>query len=64
MIPYTNWERLALLEEIEQGHKIVLPVNMNHALAMRKVAQFYIDQQHKEVMDALSKDHTSELTND
>ncbi len=58
MIPYTEWERLALLEEIEQGHKIVLPVNMNHALAMLRVAQFYIDQQHTETMDALKKDYT------
>ena len=57
MIPYTEWERLALLEEIEQGFKIVLPVNMEHAKAMLQVAQYYIDEHHRLTFEALKKDY-------
>ena len=58
MIPYTDWERLALLEELERGEKIVLPVSMEHAKFMIQVAQNYIDQQHQQTFEALKKDYT------
>ena len=58
MIPHTDWERLELLKEIECGDKVVIPVSIEHAKFMLQVAQFYIDQQHKETFDALKKDYT------
>ena len=44
MIPYTDTERLILLDEIERGDKVVIPVSIEHAEFMLKIAQFYIDQ--------------------
>lgn len=58
MIPLTDYERLALLEELERGEKIVLPVSMDHARFMLQVAQYYIDQHHQQTFDALKKDYT------
>jgi hypothetical protein len=58
MIPHTEWERLALLEEIERGDKIVIPTSMEHAKFMIQVAQFYIDQQHEATFKALKQDHS------
>lgn len=58
MIPHTPYERLMLLEELERGEKIVLPVSIEHAEFMIKVARFYIDQQHQETMKALTKGHS------
>ena len=43
MILHTEWERLALLEEIENGEKVVVPVSLEHAELMLKVAQVYIN---------------------
>lgn len=57
MIPHTEWERLELLKEIERGDKVVIPTSIEHAEFMIRVARFYIDQQHKETMDALTKDY-------
>ena len=58
MIPHTPTERLILLEEIERGDKVVIPVSMEHAKFMLQVAQFYIDSQHQATFDALKKDHS------
>jgi len=55
MIPHTDYERLILLEELERGDKVVIPVSMEHAECMRKIAQLYIDQMHQEVIEVLSK---------
>ena len=44
MIPYTDTERLILLDEIERGDKVVIPVSIEHAEFMLRIAQFYIDQ--------------------
>lgn len=57
MIPYTEYERLALLEELERGDKVVLPVSMEHAKVMLRVAQMYIDQEHEKTMNALKKEY-------
>ena len=59
MIPHTEWERLELLNEIERGAKVVIPVSMEHAKFMLQVSQFYIDQQHQATFNALKKDHTN-----
>lgn len=58
MIPYSTAERLALLEEIERGDKVVIPVSYEHAEVMLRVASHYIREQHKATMDALTKDYT------
>ena len=57
MIPYTEHERLALLEELERGDKVILPVNMEHAKIMLRVAQMYIDQEHQKTFNALKDNH-------
>lgn len=58
MIPYTDYERLILLDEIERGDKVVLPVSMEHAKAMLRVAQFYIDHEHEKTLEALKNDYS------
>jgi hypothetical protein len=57
MIPHTDYERLELLKEIECGDKVVIPVSIEHAEFMIKVASFYISQQHEETMRALKSEH-------
>ena len=56
MIPYTDTERLMLLEEIERGDKVVIPTSIAHAEFMIRVAQFYIDQQHQETIRILKNE--------
>lgn len=58
MIPHTPYERLMLLEELERGDKVVIPTSIEHAEFMIRVARFYIDQQHQETMQALTKEHS------
>ncbi len=57
MIPYTDYEKLLLLKEIECGDKVVIPTSIEHAEFMLRVAQFYIDQHHETLMKELKKDH-------
>jgi hypothetical protein len=57
MIPHTEWERLALLKEIENGEKVVLPVSIEHAKFMIMVAQAYINQDKQQMWDALKKEY-------
>jgi len=57
MIPYTDTERLILLDEIERGDKVVIPVSIEHAEFMLRIAQFYIDQQHSKTFNALKEDY-------
>lgn len=52
MIPYTDYEKLLLLEEVERGEKVVIPVSLEHAEFMIKVAQAYINE-HKQEMLAI-----------
>lgn len=56
MIPYSDTEKLLLLEELERGEKVVLPVSIEHAEFMIKVASFYIDQHHQEMMRELKQE--------
>lgn len=58
MIPHTEWERLELLNEIERGDKVVIPVSYEHAVFMLQVAQHYIAEQHNATWTALKKDYT------
>lgn len=53
MIPYTDYEKLALLEEIQRGDKVVLPQSMEHAKFMLMVAQAYINQHHNDLIDII-----------
>ena len=53
MIPHTEYERLALLKEIECGDKVVLPTSMEHAKFMLMVAQAYINERHQSLMDTI-----------
>lgn len=53
MIPYTEYERLALLEEIQRGDKVVLPQSMEHARFMLMVAQAYINENHNALMNTI-----------
>ena len=55
MIPHTEWERLALLKEIECGEKVVVPVSLEHAEFMIMVAQAYINQNKQEMWEALQQ---------
>jgi hypothetical protein len=52
-IPHTEWERLALLKEIECGDKVVIPTSVEHAEFMIKVAQDYIAKNKQEMWDTL-----------
>ena len=63
MIPHTPTERLILLEELERGDKVVLPVSMEHAEFMLRVAQFYIDQKHEKMMRELKQENKHENRN-
>lgn len=58
MIPYTDQERLILLDELERGDKVVIPVSYEHAVAMLNVASHYIREQHQTTMDALTRDYS------
>jgi preprotein translocase subunit YajC len=53
MIPHTEWERLALLKEIECGDKVVIPTSVEHAKFMIMVAQAYINQDKQQMWDSL-----------
>jgi len=53
MIPHTEWERLALLKEIERGERVVIPISLEHAEFMIIVAQAYINQNKQEMLDIL-----------
>jgi hypothetical protein len=57
MIPHTEWERLALLKEIECGDKVVIPTSVEHAKFMIMVAQAYINQSKQEMWDTLKKEY-------
>jgi hypothetical protein len=55
MIPYTDTEKLLLLKEIEEGEKVVIPISLEHAEFMLKVAQNYIDNHKQQMMEILKK---------
>ena len=57
MIPHTVYERSLLLEEVERGEKVVIPVSLEHAEFMIKVAQDYIAKKKQEMWDTLKKDY-------
>jgi hypothetical protein len=53
MIPHTVYERSLLLEEVERGEKVIIPVSLEHAEFMIKVAQDYIANNKQEMWDTL-----------
>jgi hypothetical protein len=55
MIPHTVYERSLLLEEVERGEKVVVPVSVEHAEFMIRVAQDYIENHKRQMWIALQK---------
>jgi hypothetical protein len=55
MIPHTEWERLALLKEIERGERVVIPISLEHAEFMIMVAQNYIENHKRQMTEILKK---------
>lgn len=53
MIPYTDYEKLLLLKELEDGEKVIIPCSLEHADFMKKVAQDYIDNHKRQMMEIL-----------
>jgi hypothetical protein len=58
MIPYTDYECRLALDELYRGDKVVIPSSLEHAEFMVRIAQFYIDQHHREMLDTLAKDYS------
>jgi hypothetical protein len=57
MIPLTDYECRLKLNEIYEGHCVILPSSIEHAEAIMRVTQLYIDQQHNETVKLLSKEY-------
>jgi hypothetical protein len=55
MIPHTDWERLELLNELERGDKVVIPVSIEHAECMLRLAQMYINEHQQEMLAILKQ---------
>lgn len=53
MIPYSDTEKIALLAELEQGEKVIIPSSLEHAEFMIKVAQGYINQHKQQMLEIL-----------
>lgn len=53
MIPYTDYEKLLLLEELERGEKVIKPISLEHAEFMLVVAQSYIKEHKDKMLDIL-----------
>lgn len=61
MIPHTDYERLALLAELECGDKIIIPVSIEHANSMKTVADSYIKQRNRALLNTI-KGHENGYT--
>ena len=57
MIPYSDTEKILLLEELQRGEKCIIPSSLEHAEFMLKIAQGYIENHKQEMFDALKKDY-------
>lgn len=55
MIPHTVYERSLLLEEVERGEKVVIPISLEHAEFMIKVAQDYIANHKRQMIEVLKQ---------
>jgi hypothetical protein len=55
VIPHTVYERSILLEEIERGEKVVIPSSLEHAEFMIKVAQDYIANHKRQMIEVLKR---------
>lgn len=53
MIPYTDYECRLKLDELYEGRSVVIPKDMEHARAMIRVAQWYIDEHHKDLINMI-----------
>lgn len=57
MIPYTDYECRLKLDELQRGDSVVRPANLEHAKFMLMVAQQYIDEDRRKMIDILKKEH-------
>jgi hypothetical protein len=55
VIPHTVYERSMLLEEIERGERVVIPISLEHAEFMIKVAQDYIANHKRQMIEVLKR---------
>lgn len=53
MIPYSDTEKIALLEELQRGEKVIIPSSLEHAEFMIKVAQGYINNHKQQMLEIL-----------
>ena len=53
MIPYTDHECRLVLDELYRGDKVVIPSSMEHARFMLRIAQQYIDEHHRELLNVI-----------
>ncbi len=53
MIPYTDYEKLLLLEEIERGEKVIIPVSVEHARFMIKVAEDWLEKDKQKMWNTI-----------
>ena len=53
MIPYSDTEKILLLEELERGEKCIIPSSLEHAEFMIKVAQGYINNHKQQMLEIL-----------
>jgi hypothetical protein len=53
MIPYTDYECRLALDELYRGDKVVIPSSLEHAKCMKQVAENYIRECHKELLDTI-----------
>lgn len=53
---YNYTEALNELKDIRSGKSVVIPVDMEHARFMMRMAQFYISETHKETIKAIKQE--------
>lgn len=53
----TDDECRSNLKDLYQGRSVVIPVDMEHATFMLRIAQLYIDQNHESLMITLKQEN-------
>ena len=53
MIPYSDTEKILLLEELQRGEKVIVPSSLEHAEFMLRVAQGWIENHKQQMIDVL-----------
>jgi len=55
MIPYSDTEKILLLEELQRGEKVIVPSSLEHAEFMIKVAEQWIENNRQQMLAILRK---------